>query len=987
MRAEESKRRRRIEEGLALLGNPDEDPRLADKAFRAADWSTGQALAAIQERRYERALNKALEAVARAGEGSVEERGTALLALRKARQRLPTPEARPDQTAREERIMARADALLQELGPEDWAEAEKQVKERCEDFPQLYGPLLTTKTGEAERRRLYRAAYQVLMETGDAHEAAELVREGEMKAESLEALTGLALCPCPSCLPDLLAPNRDDPFGDPWFAARGVQQQALTEAASWSATSGVTREETFLGAVACFNLSRYLDERGRRDLAAQALSGAATRFAATPDLPLMGPEGDPTVPPFVENACRLYFEGVLHLVKEGIPACVERLRAASALETSFWSDRAREKIPHVEGVLRLDQEEEKRIALVRQAEEAQARGDLQEELAILEKLAGFGPLFPDEEERFHFLRVVTGATSEPSDILRVLKEGSGDERVRAIARDKVRELAASGRAVEALEMIAAFGPLEEMGEADLSLYEGLAERTGRTLSRGRALAFLAERDCNRAAEAARCLRSAGRPARARALLVRDQERGCEDPQHRWAAWNEARELDDPELEARAARGFLAVAAGDARADHVHRRLGELEARSRQSRLEVASHEALLAAGRSDWNGVERALEGLEGSQLRPEVLSALARSRTERGAWVEAARLHLRRWPDPEAVWEAADNFLRAGSAREALGALARLPALVEEEIDRWRARADTAPPDLGAFFELVMGRPEEAARRGDAVVALTEIARVARERGDARAELLALSKLQRRGDDGPEGHARLKSLLDACPLREKARLGLDGERRLVLCDTNIMVALTLRALGTTECLGLGARPEMLGPFDRLSAEGGVPVVSPAVRAEFLGRVSKPPTKGTEEEVAALAATARAVSDPLDLGRVLGKEVRASGQHLERVRRFFSQEEVARRSKRLTETKVRANPERADEVVRRRHRTMVDGPGEVRTVHMPEKGDQWLLAEALRLNELAIPGFSAVSILSDDRDFREFGIEIRREFGVSVLGA
>ncbi len=131
---------------------------------------------------------------------------------------------------------------------------------------------------------------------------------------------------------------------------------------------------------------------------------------------------------------------------------------------------------------------------------------------------------------------------------------------------------------------------------------------------------------------------------------------------------------------------------------------------------------------------------------------------------------------------------------------------------------------------------------------------------------------------------------------------------------------------------------------------------------------------------------ARTVSDPLDLGLLLGKEVRASGQHLERVGQFFSRGDVARRSERLTPAKVRANPDRTDVVVRRRKRVVVDESGEGKTVHMPEKGDQWLLAEAIRLNELAIPGFSSIGILSDDRDFREFASEIRREFGVSVLG-
>lgn len=987
MRAEEAKRRRKIEEGLELLGNPDEDPRLADKAFRAAGWSTGLAMAALQEGRYERAANKALEALGRSEEDPLEERGTSLLALRKARRKLPTPDSHVDQAAREERLMARADALLEGLGPGAWVEAEKQVKARCEAYPQLYGPLLTAETGEAERRRLFLAAYRVLAETGDFHEAAELVREGEMKAERGEALTGLALCPCPDCLPALLAPNREDPFDDPWFVARNVQEQALSEATTWSPASGATREETLLGAVACFNLSRYLREaKNRDDLASPALAGAEVRFAALPTLPSLSPEGDSPVPPFVENACRLYFEGLLHLVKEGIPACVERLREAASLETSYWSDLAREKIPGVEGVARRHEDEEKGLTLVRQAEEAQAAGDLAAEVTLLEKLAELGPLFPDEEERFRYLRVATGATSEPSDILRVLKEGSADDRVRTIAREAARRLAREGKAVEGLALVAALGPLETLGQKDLTLFADLSGDAGRSLGRGRALVLLAEMDCSHAEEAVRCLRLAGRPSRARAALVRDLERECRDPGHLWGACIEARAIADPELEERALGRFLETAPAGPRVDEARQRLDFLEAQGRRSRVEAASREALAAAGREDWDGVERALEGLKGERLRPEVLAALAEARGRREAWSEAARLHLRRGPEPEALWKASESFLRAASPREALETLERLLVVAEEEGGGWRARTEGVPPDLAALLDLAMGRREEAARGGDGVAVLSEIVRVARERGDDPAELLALCKLQRRQALDGENGARLRSLLDACPLGEKVRLGLEGERRIVLCDTNILVALTLRALGSTEWLGLGARPEMLEQFDRLDEEGGVPVVSPAVRAEFLGRVSKPPKKGSDAELASLVLKARSVSDPLDLSHLLGREVRASGRHLERVRAFFSRGEMARRSATLTASKVRANPGRAEEVVRRRRMAAADGSGDGSVIHMPEKGDQWLLAEALRLCELPIPGFSSVGILSDDRDFRAFRTDIRREFGISVVG-
>lgn len=149
--------------------------------------------------------------------------------------------------------------------------------------------------------------------------------------------------------------------------------------------------------------------------------------------------------------------------------------------------------------------------------------------------------------------------------------------------------------------------------------------------------------------------------------------------------------------------------------------------------------------------------------------------------------------------------------------------------------------------------------------------------------------------------------------------------------------------------------------------------------------VHSPPEKGSTEEFQRLVKESREVLSGATLKEGVGQEIRATQRHLDEVQRFFSRQEIVKRSRMLTRLKIRDQPERA-EIIASHREGKADG-GEGSPVAMPELGDRWLMAEAIRVSELALPGFYGVGILSDDRDFREFRSEIQREFGVSVLGA
>lgn len=978
-------RKRKIAEGLEILGDAEENPGNVIRAFKAADWATGLALAALHERRYERAVHKALEALGRAsrGDDSFEERSIALLVLRRACDGLPSSARSPSETERVRRASAAAAQVLDGIATEEWSKVEGEIREWVEDFPNLFGPLLSKESGVSAFQDRLMTAYQLFMETWDEHGAADLVREGDLIRETGWVLLGAALCN--HCLTELMTPNKADASGDPWYYPRRLLKGSLAEADTWPPPEGAHRESVFLEAVASLNLSKYAEDHGKDAEAARFRRSAEVRLAAMPSLPLLVPKSADAVPDFVEEGARLYFEALLRVASDDMPGGIERLETAAATVTSFWSDLARERLPGVRLAVDKEERDEKAMEALDRFIEALKGGNRDSEIEALEALEPFRSDLPWLDREWNFLLVATRKTLEPPAILRALRDFPGDPELSSLAREVAGRCAERGDPAEAMALLETQGPLEDWSPEDLQLYATLAEKVGKLSAQGRALMILARYDCGKAPRAAEVLLSLGQRNKAIRILREELGSDCRNLEHRWQAWEVSRVTGDSRLEGQAGGLLLGTLGADdpRRRPLVEQRVAALMAEEQRSHAEKVSEDALRAAARGDWSDVERRLDGFEGNSQRPDVLEAWARSKAETGKWGEAARLYGLLGDEPDWAWRTAECHLRAGDVSAAHGVIRRLQERTRDEGGNL-SPPKAAPPDLEALIALSAGDLIGASKSATSPAVLREILQESVRLQDGAAELLVLGKLEGWGKLEKGEPERLRHLWDESPLSVRSRLGIHKGRMIVLCDTNVLVSLTLQRLKTTHWLGLRSREDIVARVDALRKRNDLVVVSPAVRAEFLRLVHSPPEKGPPEAFQQLLKESREVLSGANLKEAVGQDIRASQRHLAEIHHFFSRQEIVKRSRVLTRLKIRDRPEMA-EIIASRREGKVDG-GEASPVAMPELGDRWLMVEAIRVSELVLPGFYGVGILSDDRDFREFRSEIQREFGITVLG-
>ena len=979
------RRKQKISRGLELLGNAEQDSREVIQAFKAADWATGLALTAFHEGRYERAIHKALEAWKRASHGGDmdEERGTALLILRRSRDRLPPGAHSPSETVRVREAAEAADQVLKGITPEEWAKAEGEARTRLEQYPELFGPLLSNESGAAASRERLVTAYQLFLERWDEHGAADLVRMGDMVEETMRVLLGAALCN--HCLADLMTPRKEDALRGPWYYPHKLLKESLADAEAWPPPEGAHRESAFLEAVASLNLSKYAEDHGKDEEAARLRRATELRLSAMPDLPRLPSGSADPVPESVEEGARLYFDALLHVASDDMPGCIQRLEEAASLESSFWSDLARDRLPGVRSEVGKGELARKEGEALDRYFEAAERGDRTAEVEALEALEPFRSDLPWLDQERNFLRVATRKVLEPKAILQALRDFPGDLELVTLAREVAERCAERANPAEVMALLEAQGPLEEWAPTALQLYATMAEKEGKLPALGRALTVLARYDCGEAPRAAEVLQSLGQRNKAVRVLQEELRTHCQNLEHRWRAWEASRMTGDALLE-RMTSGLLlgSMSADDPRRPRVEQRAIDLMVEEQRSHAEKVSEEALQAAGRGDWSDVERMLDGLEASPLRSEALEVWARSKTEAGKWGEAANIYQLLGDDPEWAWRTAECHLRAGDGPAAYGVIQAL---------RRRARGGGALPsppkstssDTEALIALSGGDLSGAFQSATSPAVLRVVLQEAKKAQDRECELLVLGKLEGWGKLEPGEPERFRQLWEDAPLGVRSHLGIRQGRMIVLCDTNVLVALTLQRLKATDWLGLRGREDIVARVDALRKRGDMVVVSPAVRAEFLRLMHHPPEMGSAEATQQLLEQSREVLSGTTLKEAVGQDIRAAQRNLDEVERFFSRQEIARRSRMLTRLKIRDRPEEADTIASRR-----EGKGDGGTsspVAMPELGDRWLMAEAIRVAELVLPGFYGVGILSDDRDFREFRSDIQREFGITIVGA
>ncbi|MDE2046730.1 MAG: hypothetical protein KGJ69_16535, partial [Thermoplasmata archaeon] len=809
------------------------------------------------------------------------------------------------------------------------------------------------------------------------HEAAAIYRDGDRSREDPRPFPGT--CICPDCLASYVGNPDPDPAyaDDPWW----LRRRTLKDLQALRPDSPTSREEAFLFGTAGVHLARFLSKEGKVDPG--PISALADAWlAAAPGLPPLRRRKVGLADEELRVACEV-FRGFVPLFRKDMEGAEEHWKKAASTGSGAWSGEAKRQLEALEKKQREALQLDRGIALAKEAQAAHASGNETEELRALEELASLEipPSNGDEwiPTRRAFLRVVVGGSRDPSDLTNALVDQRDDPRLRTALWDAGRSWGQAGRPADAIRLLRKLGPSKDWSPQELRTFANWAGQAGQPRLRASTLRMLARKDCACVAEAARATVAAGDLLTATSFLLEDARSSCCIADHRRQAYETVLDLPGAEVKEVTARAWLEASPGDPSARAAVAR-GESEAlRRAQARAREASREALAAARDESWPRVEQALEGVDAGLLTDEVLRHLAHAKVQLGRPLEGARTQLLRGQEPEILVQAALWFLQAREPTEALRALRPLAeGVLDGEDPAWLGNVlGTGLPDISAVSLAAVGRLREAVLRALDGGLLRALAKEARTKGDEISEGLALCRLQ-----GSEGltdaeRTRLPALRDRLPLGLKAKAGapLGDERRIVLLDTNVLIDLLLQKVGENRGCGLHLREQVADRAHELGADHATLAVPSVTANEFLARVGAPPDPDAEDEqVEALVEAAEGLVEGFSLDGLLGSEVRAGDEHRERAETFFRAHHE--RLQELTESKVRKDPDRAPEIRRKRH-----GSGAT----LPEAGDIWLLAQALRLQELPAPGISSVCILSDDRDFRDLRGAIREAFGIEVL--
>lgn len=959
----------------------------AERAFRSVGSLAGEALVAFHDGKPERAVNKALKCARKVLEDGPESDDVllALWVMRRARERLPTKDAPPHVQVREKRTAELADDALKSMDGEAWSKVREHARSILESYPKAMAGLAEARSTRAFEARMTHAAFQLVITAQDYHEAGVLFQRGDRSREDPQPFPACAICP--HCLVTYLGTPDPEIPDDPWW----LRKRALKDLLELRPDSPASREEAFLYGIAALHVARFLRTEGKVDYTPMGKLADACLDRACTAPPLRKPRAAAS-----ENELRAACEvlrGFPPLWRKDFDAAKGRWRSAIALDAGLWSEEARKQLAEFEWKwkehLRLDSA----IALAKEAKHANEAHDEARELEALEKLLSLELPHQKGDEwvapRGAFLRVIVRGSRDPQDLVGALEERPEDARLWAAFWEAGKDRAGTGRPGDAVRLLRRVGPSVLWTPEELQTFAGWARASGKPRLRASTLRTLAGKDCAFVAEAAKAMLEAGDPRAALGLLMEDARSACRDAGHRRRASELARELPGLEVREACARAWLDTAPGDPAARAAVASVEGEALRRAEARAREASQEALSAAGDESWERVVTALEGVDPRLLKDELLGHLARAQVQTGHPLEGARTQLLRGQEPEILVMGALWFLQAREPSEALRALRPLAEEVYDGAEpEWLGRTlRTATSDLGALLLAAVGRLREAALLAMDPAVLRVLAQEARAKDDPTSEGLALSRLRAYGDLSEEERARLPELRDRLPLSLKGRVGapLGREKRLVLLDTNVLIDLLLRDVGEEKGCGLHLRTEVAERVDALR-DGSVTLAVPSVTvSEFLARVGAPPdAEAAEGQVAALYEVAEKLVGGLLLDSVLGTEVRACEEHRERAEAFFSRHHE--HLSQLTEAKARMDPLRSS-VIRGKRRTQ--GPSTGRTSRdggtLPERGDIWLLALALRLQELPLPGISSVAILSDDRDFRDLRGPVREAFGIEVL--
>jgi len=933
----------------------------AERSFRLIRDIVGLAITAVHAGAWERAMNKAVRALANP-RLSPPYRAIALKILLLSVERVKAEEGSPN--PHREKTLKQAETLLEGV---DWEGVHRHLRKSLKDMPQVFAPIATERFGKKLLNQGVCTAAQLLLD-GEFHKAQVVLWE----VQDLEPEPRTPPPPflCEHCMGK---GKRNMRSGD----RRIESTDALVRLSlPMFEKPPDSREVALLLGVAGIQVLSFLAKKGewREELAARTDSLLANMAS----FPALDPSAWESAGSRVAATTAVY-RARLSLLRKA-PAEARRLLdpVASGPEDP-WNTSAQDLMDEI---LESEQREVRlrRIdAQAKRARVARAVGDDAAEHAALLDLVQEDGLELEGRERLAHLAI---RLSDSSWLLRVTdaaRRGSRDAALsQALAEEALREVR-EGHARKGVPLFRLAREVAPLGsESTLRFAEALLS-LGRHAEAAALYEGLGATDPACLVLAARSFFDAGRGRRALAILRRLG--GAETaPALLIEGLRIASESASAEALRPLAEAVLRASPGDVLAGRIVEQLAAAEFQSRAAEAQRDREAGREATRAEDWKRAVTHLERIHPEFRDWEVQHLLSRALEASGEFARAVGLYRGMSPSPGVLAALARCEARLGHFEEARTAV---KALVDSMEPGEPPRLGGERNALGLLAE-AQGDLRKAAQLYDDETLLHSLVGHALAAGDAEAELEALSVLagRRPSEYRDEFERRLDQLEARMPVRVKSRFSRGRYPALVLCDTNVLLSRVLETAGHREELQELSDTKMSEKFETLSRKPREArmAVTPAVRRELRAvLLQHRALRKTEEAVAALTEVLDHLGEflqPLEVERVAGPVPPARGRDISRVREFY--ERFGDRLRAITMRKVRQNPERKRGILRRR------GVADRERPLLPEANDLRLLAEAALLAAGPLPGFGQIQIFSADADFRSFAAEIEREFGVAV---
>lgn len=970
--------------------------REAERNFSLAGCRGGEALSRFWQDRFDGVLSKGLAAL-RGGEAHFKgEREAVLWMLRAASRKSENPIHRSS-------LVEQVRSALEEQQP-DWEPVGRMVASLAQEDPPAFSCLqIASDLWPSQRREKIVEAYRLFSE-GKEWDAVKLLdaisKPGEMETDRV------------------LVARFSFYYGTLLKLARGFRGKRGEEAFKGMRPAELDRwvsalqesppgfpEEAALIGIGLANLGFV---RSRSDL----LSAALERLKGVEEGGLS------------DDSIRYY----IALLRHNKGEFEEALRVYQSLKHPHWSSIVRDNIAAVEAALKQRQLKAAAEELCDKAKRAVEGGDKQAALALYQN--SFEKL-PEPAIAFEILRLKKELGGDVSaDIWGVCfqHEGGAEEALEELLRRASQE--APEQALALLGLVPQERRHGKYSEALVPLLYKTAEGKGpaealATLKRipethrdrryheatapreeglGRHHAALASyRMWGDAPEArlgrARCLLHLGKAPEAKRELSSLKEA----PLLVFVeALRIAGRIGDEELQERICKRCLSIGESP-EARKVEKELHELREAKRRARHDAWVKDALdavqagqSACERKRWREATRHFSKVPAEFIKDEHRELWAGALTHLEELSHAEQVLRDSSTEPARLWRL-DLLLKLGRRTEA-----------EELVDRFGLASDAALKRCsGSARGLIlerMGHLRESIEFYESESDLEPLARRFLELGDYQGHLLSLNRIYQRCECRKHRQRLAEAVREVdgrIPVSFKSGLAISLGEEAVLCDTNVFVNKAMAGLVDSRIPVFGRVDVVARRFDALASEGRRMVIMPSVEAELRPVCEEileksPIPEGQRAQITdRVEEYCRMYKPPStwpDAGNATGE--------LGEVQRFYLQ--FPTRVRQITLAKIREKPWRARRILALRQgrlKPQLDTrllPSSSDTEfdlydfeggHTPEEADMRLLAAALKLHNSVLPGVARISLLSDDRDFKEFTEEIPRDLGVRVVPA